>query len=132
MKRSEIIAMHYGKIIDAMTEHYRYVLNSDGRIQYKVYIWEDGELEYLYGVQGDNGWLQPKECEPRELFYVCTIDAPGFDPWDIAENGAPDDETARAEEREEIIEYVMDNYNAEEILDSIIESAEFDEKLELY
>lgn len=132
MKRSEIITRHYKEIADAMVEHYRSVIESDGRIQYKIYVWDDGTLEYLCGPQGDNSWLKPRDMEPRELFYVDTIDAPFFDPWDYTDHAAPDDEAEREAEREEIIDYLVQQYetNIADVLDNIIDDAERDERFD--
>lgn len=129
MKRSECITKYYKDIAAAMVERYRTVLECDGRIQYKVYIWEDGEMECLQGVQGDNSWLQARDCEPRELFYVCKIDSPCFDPWDYSDHSAPDDEEEREAERKEIIDYLVGEYetNISDVLDVVIEEAERDE-----
>lgn len=130
MKRSECITKHSGDIAETMVNRYRTVLESEGRIQYKIYVWEDGEIECLEGVQGDNAWLQPKDREPRELFYVCTIDSPCFDPWDYTDHAAPDDEDEREAERAEIIDYLVNDYeeNVSDILNAIIKEAETEEK----
>lgn len=47
MKRSEIISTHREAIAAYMVEHFRIVLECGGKVQYKLYIWEDGELEGL-------------------------------------------------------------------------------------
>ena len=119
MKRSEAIETFRKTISEELINRYRSVLECDGRIQYKVYVWEDGEIECLSGPQGDNSWLQAKDTEPRELFYVCKVDSPFFDPWDCADHSAPDDEEEREKERAEIIEWLVDQYA--EQLDAIIE-----------
>ena len=131
MKRSEAIEKYYDKIKADMVELYRSVIECDGRIQYTIYVWEDGELEHLEQPQGGNSWLQPRDCEPRELFCVTTIDVgPGFDIWDCSERGAPDDEDERETMRNEIIDWLVDEYeaNVEELLDSIIEETKHWEK----
>ena len=130
MKKSEAIAKYYGDIAAAMAERYRAVIECDGRIQYKIYVWEDGEIECLEGVQGDSTWLQARDMEPRELYYVCTIDAPCFDAWDYTDHFAPDDEAEREAERKEIIDYLVAEYetNVADVLDDIISDAEREEK----
>ena len=40
MKRSEIIEAYADTIIAEMCECYRDVVSSDGRVQYKLYIWD--------------------------------------------------------------------------------------------
>ena len=127
MKRSEIITEHYEEIKNAMIEHYRYVVEADGRVQYGIYIWEDGELEYLYEAQGSNSWLEPRRMEPRELFYVCTIEeSPSFNLWDYADEGMPEDEAEQETMSEEIIDWLVESYtdNVDEVLDGIISDAE--------
>lgn len=125
MKQSEAIEKYQREITDELVSCYRIVLNYYGRIQYKVYVWEDGEIETLQGVQGDNSWLQPRSAEPRKLFYVCTVDAPCFDPWDFADHAAPDDEDEREAERKEIIDYLVGEYehNVSEVIETAIEEA---------
>lgn len=133
MKRSEIITKYYDKIRESMIDHYREVVSADGRIQYSIYIWEDGELEYLYEVQGDNGWLQPRDMEPRELFFVCTIsESPSFDIWDYSDVGMPEDEVEQEAMREEIIDWLVDGYKdiVDDILGTIISDAEEAERYE--
>jgi len=130
MKRSEIISAHREVIAAYMVEHYRIVLECGGKVQYKLYIWEDGELEGLEGPQGDNSWLKARDMEPRELFYVCTIGSPYFDPWDCTDHAAPDDEEEREREEREIIDWCVDEYKAaiDEKLDAVIEDAEREEE----
>ena len=129
MKRSEIITKYEKDIKTEMVKCYRFVLDSFGRIQYKIYVWEDGEIECLEGVQGDNSYLKAKDSEPRELYYICTIDSPCFDPWDYSDHSAPEDETEREKEKQEIIDYIVDEYetNVSDVLDTIITEAEQEE-----
>lgn len=130
MKRSEIITENYDRITEVMTENYRSVIEANGQIQYKVYIWEDGEIELLYGVQGDTSYLRPRDTESRELYYITTIEAPCFNPWDYTDHYAPDDEDECEAERDEIIDYLVREYaaNVSDVLDAIIEDAERDER----
>lgn len=134
MKRSEALTKYYSKIAEDMVEHYRTVLECDGRIQYKLYIWQDGEIERLQGPQGDNSYLKPRDMEPRELFYICTIgESASFSIWDFAENGEPEDDTERDTQREEIIDWLAGEYagNVRDVLDAIIEEAETDERYDI-
>lgn len=126
MNRSEIISENYKAITEAMVSRYRTVLESNGRIQYKIYIWDDGEIECLEQVQGDNSYLQPREMEPRALHYVTTIEQPNFDPWDSADHSAPEDEQERETEEREIIDWLVQEYetNVGDELDNIISEAE--------
>ena len=130
MKRSEIIAKYRKEIAAEMVQHYRTVLECSGRIQYKVYVWEDGELECLEGVQGDTSYLRPRDAEPRELYFVCTLSAACFDPWDFADHSAPEDESEREKEEAEIIDYLVDEYETGvfDVLDAVIEEAEQEEQ----
>lgn len=131
MKKSEVMVMYREKIIDTMVEYYEYVLNCNGRIQYTIYIWEDGEIEILEEVQGGNSWLKPREMETRELFCVCTIDCPFFDPWDCTDHSAPDDEEGREAERKEIIDWLVDEYkaNVDDVFNEILTMVEEEEYL---
>ena len=134
MKQSEVIEKFRSVIASAMIERYKDVLECNGRIQYKLYIWEDGEIVCQEGVQGDNAYLVPGEAADRELFYVTTISQPFFDPWDNADHSAPEDETEREKERAEIIAYVMDEYAAcvDELIDRRVREAQEEEELLKY
>lgn len=132
MKNSEILATNYARIIEKMTDLYRSVLDSDGRIQYKAYIWSDGEFEILEDVQGGNSFLKARDSETRELIPICTISAPCFDPWDYTDHSKPENEVDQETEREEIVSWLIDEYpeQAEAILDGIIDDARQEECFE--
>lgn len=129
MNRSEIISKYSHKITDSAPVLYRSVLESYGMIQYQLYVWEDGEIDYLEQVQGDNAYLIPKDSEPRTLAYVCTISSPCFDPWDYTDHSAPETEEEREKEQEEIIDCLVDSYreNLSDMIDCIIREAEQEE-----
>ena len=130
MKKSEIIRKYAGDTRDAMVERYRTVLECNGSVQYKVYVWEDGEIECQEGPQGDNGYLAPRSGESRELYYIGTVSAPYFDPWDLTDHAAPDNEDERETERQEIIDWAVDDYRengADALIDAAIETAEQEE-----
>lgn len=126
MKKSEAIEAYREKISAAMREDYRAVLEAKGRIEYQIYVWEDGEIEELQEVQGSNSWLKPKDWETRALFHVITISYPFFDPWDCTPEPRPDDENEREKEEAEIIDWLCDEYDSEieGILDEQIKIAE--------
>lgn len=127
MKASEAIRKYYDTIRAEMISCYRTVLECSGRIQYKIYIWCDGEIERLEAPQGDSAWLQPRDAEPRDLFHVVTVDAPFFDVWDYSETGKPEDPAEADELEREIIDYLVDSYDtesADEILSAAISDAE--------
>lgn len=130
MTKSELITKYQQDIKEAMIDRYQSVINCDGRIQYQIYIWDDGSIECLEDVQGGNTYLVPKSAETRNLYHVYTISVPCFDPWDYTDHSAPDDESEREAERKEIYEYLIDEYknNVSDILDTIIEEAEQNEK----
>lgn len=131
MEKSEIITKFRKEIAEAMTDRYQVVLESEGRIQYKIYCWEDGEIEMLEGCQGDNTWLQPKSGEPRELFCIATVSAPCFYAFDYTDEPEPDDDDEREKMRGEIIEYLVDEYRREGVsdaLDAILDEAEQEEE----
>lgn len=132
MKRSQIISDNFSSIIPVMVEHYRSVLESGGRLQYRIYIWSDGEIESIEQVLGDTFYLVPNDMETRELFHICTIAKPEFDAWDYTDHAAPDDESARDSERAEIIDYLVGEYEREgarDALDAIINDAEMLERI---
>lgn len=134
MKDSEIISKFSNIIAAEMIARYRTVLECAGRVQYQIYIWEDGEIEVLPGPQGDNSYLKAKDYEPRELVYVLTISSPFFDPWDYTDESAPDVEEEREAAEQEIIDWLVDEYqnSVSDILDSVIEEAKWKEEMEEY
>lgn len=130
MKKSEVIEQNRDKIMEEMAREYLDVLECGGRIQYSLYIWEDGELEILEQAQGDNTWLQPKDWVTRKLYGVTEVSEPNFDPWDSWDTTPPEDEKERDEALETILDWYMDEYKRElpNLLDAIIKNAEFTEK----
>lgn len=132
MKASEIIRKYYDKIANAMAERYRDVVESDGNIQYGIYIWEDGEIQILEDVQGGNSWLKARDGEPRKLVHVDTIsECPGFDVWDYSEVKPDDDEKAE-QMKDEIIDWLVESYEegVYDRLDWIIKEIEQTERWE--
>ena len=132
MTRSEIIRNHYSEIADEMIEHYRTVLESEGHVQYNMYIWEDGTIYSLEQVQGDGTYLVPNDMETRQLYYIDTVAYPFFNPWDAAGESAPDDDAEREAQEAEIIDYLVDQYrnNIDDVMERIITDAECDEMFE--
>ena len=132
MKTSEAIKKYQQKIMETMSKKYRNVLESEGRLQYRIYVWEDGEIECLEGVQGDNSYLKAKDNEPRTLFYICTVSAPGFNVWDAAGESAPDNEQEAEEMAKSVIDACMEEYtdSLPDMMDSLIREAEDEESYE--
>lgn len=132
MKTSEAIKKYQPEIMEAMSKRYRYVLESEGRLQYRIYVWEDGEIECLEGVQGDNSYLKARDNEPRTLFYVDTVSAPGFSIWDAAGESAPENEQEAEEMAKSVIDSCMEEYtdSLPDMIDSLIREAEGEEACE--
>lgn len=123
MKKSEALVKYQSEIIQAMIHYHDAVLHSMGRAQYRLYIWDDGEIEAMEQPQGDHSYLAPRECETRDLFYITTItEGPGFDPWDAAGSAPPEDDAEREAAEAEIIAWLSESYPiyAESELESII------------
>lgn len=116
MTKSEIITKYADTIMETMVDRFREVLKAHGRTQYKIYVWEDGEMECLLGPQGDNSYLAPRSGENRDLVYVDTVSYTGFNPQEI------DDEAPEAE----VIDACVDEYEntLQDRLDVIISSAD--------
>ena len=117
MQKSEIIKMYEAEIIEAMIEYYEEVIRCNRRIQYDLYIWEDGELEPMQTVSGDNCWLVPHNGESRELFFVTTVKVDSsFNIWDGAGDiSIPEDEDKAAEVEEELIQELVEVYKNEQV-----------------
>ena len=127
MKDFEIVEKFRKAIAAEMIEKYRVVLNCSGRIQYKIYVWEDGEIESLEQPQGDTGYLKARDSEPRQLVYVATVSAPCFDPWDFADHSAPDSPEERETAEQAIIDSLVDGYreSVPDIIDNAIEQLQY-------
>ena len=131
MKKSEVISRFAPAIEAAMVDCYRSVLRYDGQIQYGVYVYSDGTVRTIEQVQGDNARLAKDANDPRELYYVTTVSAPGVDVFDlagIADNSETEEEQEVA--KAEAIDWLVEDYEAsgaDEALDSIIRNAEIDE-----
>ena len=117
MKKSEIIKKYEDKIIETMIEYYEAIVRYNGRVEYALYIWEDGEIEVLEKTSGDNSWLQAKDWEERELFYVTTVKVDSsFNIWDGAGGiSIPEDEDEAEKMEEELIENLVDEYKREQV-----------------
>lgn len=131
-KFSEIINANRENIIHTMIWQYRSVLEANGDIEVDLYIWEDGEIEALEHTHSDHMWLKPRDSEPRELYFVVNISHPFFDFGDYCSDLVPDyDEDPEGYEhmREETINWLVDDFNADEILDNAID--QHDEMIDL-
>jgi len=132
MKRSEALKKYAAVITEKLPALYRETMESFGRVQYAVYVWEDGELQILEQVHGDNSYLIPKDGEPRELFYICTIS--GYNVWDTFSDSVPDSEAEKADMEAGLIDDQVQNYkeNLSDLLYSIQQEAEEEEEYEQY
>ena len=128
MKKSEVIKTYRSEIESTMINRFRNVMDCDNRIQYKVYIYDDGEIECLEGPSGDNSWLKANDADDRELHYVTTVT--GINPWDCIDASQPEDENERDAVREEIINSEVASYKgyASDVIDEVINEAEMIEK----
>lgn len=125
MKCIDIIEANREQLEADIAELYRYVIETDGRVSYQVYIWEDGVIERLETASGSNSWLQAKDCETRQLFHVVTIEERGFDWMDYCSDSVPDrDEDPETYDalREETIDWLCSEYDAGDVLDRSIEN----------
>ena len=93
-----------------------------------VYIWDTGDIECQEAVRGDRSWLAASDSNPHELYFVCTVEVePSFNLWDVAGEAIPEDETEAEEKRQEIIDWLVDEYKQEgasAVLDAEIEDRE--------
>lgn len=123
---AQVMTDNYAKLIEEMTIRYRNVLESDGNFQYKVYIWEDGEVACLCGPQGDSTRLVARSNEPRNLYYVTTVSAPCVDVFDLAGSERPEDPDEEEAAKAEAIDWLVDNYSeeAEARLNAAIDDAQ--------
>ena len=131
MKKSEIIKTHQDELEEKMIECYKAVVESWGKIQIKVYIWTDGDIDCFEEVQGDNAYYVPRNGDDRDLYHVATIASPCLDLWDYYDDPIPDDENEREAAEAEVVEYLVDGYreNIHDTLDWIIREAKTEEDL---
>ncbi len=111
----EVIEANEEKIIAEMESCYRSVLECDGRVEYKIYVWEDGEIEIFEDVQGGTTYLKANEYEERWLYGVTRVSFPNFDPFESYPETIPEDEDERDALREELIDEQMSYYSSESI-----------------
>ena len=125
MKKSELIRENFSRLAKVLADRYETVVDSEGRVQYKVYIWSDGEIQCLEQAQGDNSYLAPNNYETRELYYLTTVGGYRIDLADAA--GLPAVETE--EDKQEAVEFLVDEYKRElpDLLDELIYEAEREE-----
>lgn len=125
MKKSELIRENFSRLAKALADRYETVVGCGGQVQYKVYIWSDGEIQYLEQPQGDNSYLAPNNHETRELYYLTTVGGYRIDLADAA--GLPAVETE--EDKQEAVEFLVDEYKRElpDLLDELIYEAEREE-----
>lgn len=129
MTKRELIEKHYYELKDEIIDCYRLVLKYwVGGIQYQIYIWEDGELEFLGVISGSHSWLKPRTSEKRKLYYVCTVKEFGFNPWDYRIEAWPDDREGQEKIEAEIIEECVDWWVREGRADELLEEAMMDEE----
>lgn len=131
MKASEIIAKYRKEIAESMTDAYHSVISHAGRFQYKIYIWSDGEIERLAGVQGNYIYLIPKSTESRSLYYITTVSEPYINIWDLAGESVPDDKSEKEAKEKEIIDCLVNDYrnnSVDDIIDNAIDYAKADEE----
>ena len=127
MLRSEAIEKYWNTIVEAMRTAYADTVG--GNTQEKIYIWEDGEIETLYGVYGDNSFLRPKQWEDRELFYITTVStADPADFIDVYTEHMTEEEYNAV--YEEAAQFLVDGYDPEEELQNIFDDAIRAEKIE--
>jgi len=151
LKKSEIIREYRdaieNEIIECMVETADTAIRNNSITQYQVYIWSDGEIEMLFGPEGDNSFLKAKEWEDRELYYVGTVSGRGvqedFNSWAFLYEDADKEETpvweSVYEDKEEANDEVIEDYlayfggsdwvkeTAAGIVDAAIERAEWEE-----
>ena len=107
-----------------MQECYESVIDANGVIQFSIYLWDNGEIKVLEDVQGGNSFLAPHEGYDHELFRLIEIAEPCFDWTNYCDEKVPDkDDEPDAYEalKENIIQWLKEDYNPSDILDDQLE-----------
>lgn len=128
LSQSECIEKYAEQIRHEMMKCYRKVLEADGRIQYKIYVYSDGEVLAVEQVQGDIMYLYPNDWEQRQMYFVLTVDAPFVNVLEEAGVTPPEFEEDLEEARRDAIDWLVDEYEsdgAEEHLNSVLREAEW-------
>lgn len=110
MTTVEVIRKYREEIEEALVNAYRMVLDNNGESQIMLYIWDDGEIEYMEDVQGGNSYYVPGSSASQDLHWIWTIDEPFFDPWDYADHPRPRSKAKQESERAEIINECVSNF----------------------
>lgn len=114
MKRSVVLDKHRETIIAAMRKYYERMLQEEGRLQYVIFITEDGRIYTLEDIAGGTSSL-----DADDLLYVTTIHKKN-PVWGCIDTPVPEDEDEREDLKQGIIECMMDDYDPEWKLDEII------------
>ena len=126
MKKTEAIRMYEDAIKKGILTAVKDTAGNPS-VKEHVYVWEDGEIEFLFGVTGDNSWLQPKDSEDRQLFYIDTIIGVDLEESAFCE-GRPDDEDEAQMLLDAAIDEYIEEFDVDEILDMAYEKAEAEER----
>ena len=113
MKQVDIINRYLGVIEDALKEAYDDTLGRPDT-QESVYLWEDGEIEYLFGCAGDSNWLRPRQGEDRALYSL----------WTIKGDDVDADTEEDAEEVKASLKNAFEEWQLPGIMDAIMSQAE--------
>lgn len=129
MKKSELISLHRGEIREEMIAHYRRALECHGLVQFEIYIWDDGKLEFMAQPYGGGSFLTPRGAEARELYHVYTVKEPFYNPFDVLDKKEPENEEDWQKMEAEINDYVVGEYEktVDDVIDLIIAEAEREE-----
>lgn len=132
MKKSEVIREYNDQIrdsiVDSLVEVAQIAIENETIMQEQIYIWSDGEIETLWGPEGDNSFLVAKDYEDRQIFHVATVSGKGY-------GSLFEDYKDQAEDMtdEEIMECFMDDTrdwgrdHAQALIDQAIQNAEWAE-----
>lgn len=119
-----LVEAHREEIEATMQECYESVIDANGVNQFAIYLWDNGEIKVLEDVQGGNSFLVPHEGYDHELFRLIDIAVPCFDWRDYCSEKVPDkedDPEAYEALREDMIQWLKEDYNPSDVLDEQLE-----------
>ena len=123
--RMELVEENRNAIVEEVKRCWRNVIESEGRVMYRIYIWEDGEIESLCAVS-ENEWLRSNTGE--NLYGLGLVKHQQFDWSEFCEEPIDWDNEERCEElKEEVTEWLIGD-DEEHVVEGFFDRLEREEE----
>lgn len=114
----ELIEEHRKEIAKSMVEAYRETLECYGALEKVIYLWNDGSVTTFNRTSGSSDFVVPRGddewCEAIAVVDARVNDQSGL--FDLAGSEMPEDEEEAAEKEKEIIDWLVSEYNAYDVI----------------